>query len=359
MKTLKFGKKGLINRLDALLKEHIPQQLELVAVDLQLKNAAWEHSSDIIYGEQSTRPHICTSYSRMEVTTSVKGEVFQDVSIIMSRRVFLWDATIMDVAVANREISQFASDCRFSYQKDWTQFSNAHKNIIPRELYSYIQDTYEACNIFKGRMNANKIEAVLEKMLGHANNEPQLVVMTIDSFEFATHLLKECYKTNYAFSHLNFLFMKVELVYGFLMKLGGKLKNKWQERYFVFDRVLGLLIYWQKPPVRLFEPVTGMIHTLDLLDCEKKVEPGGGPGRMVNLLLIPKDKTNKVYQLGSTSESEVDRWMKEIKKSIQEWQDLKPSIDPNTIKQIFRIRNATLYAMTQQLQNVTEIPLEE
>lgn len=80
-------------------------------------------------------------------------------------------------------------------------------------------------------MNPQAIEKVLAKILGHPNNEPQLVVDTIDPLEFCNHLMKDCYKTNYAFSHINFLFLRAEPTYGYLMKLGGKLKNKWQERY--------------------------------------------------------------------------------------------------------------------------------
>lgn len=193
-------------------------------------------------------------------------------------------------------------------------------------------------------------------MLGHPNNEPQLVVDTIDSTEFCSHLLKDCYKTNYAFSHINFMFMKVEYTYGYLNKLGGKLKNKWQERYFMLDRVLGVLVYWQKMPVRLFEPSTGMIHVSDLQDCEK-VELG--PTKIIGLLLIPKDKTMKTYQLGAASMGEVDRWMKEIKKAIQEWQDLKISTDTNLLKILFRVRNATQYSISQHLQCVTETPVED
>jgi len=356
VKTLKFPKKGLMSKIDGWMKEYLTPA-ELSACDFRLKNATWEYTNDIIYGDQSSRPHICTSYSRMEVTTEAKIETFQDVSVVMSRKIFLWDATIMDMELANRETSRFASDCRFSYQKDWAVFSNNHVGVVPHEVYSFMQDVFVPCNVFKGsKMNANKIETVLEKMLGHANNEPQLVVMTIDSFEFAIHILKECYKTNYAFSHLNFLFMKVEPIYGHLMKLGGKLKNKWQERYFVFDRVLGLLVYWQRAPLRLFEPETGSIHVADLADCEKT---DASPGRLATLNLIPKDKSKKVYQLGASSGSEVDRWMKEIKKAIQEFQDLKIAVDANISKAIFRVRNATLYTMTQHLQNITEISLEE
>jgi len=257
----------------------------------------------------------------------------------------------------DQDLNKFASECRFSYQKDWAQFITIHKNAIHHELYSYVQDVYESCNLGKNvKMNPAQIGTVLEKMLGHPNNEPQLVVETIDVTEFCSHLMKECYKTNYAFSHINFLFMKVEYTYGYLSKLGGKLKNKWQERYFILDRVLGVLVYWKTIPVRLFEPSAGIIHVNDFQECEKAEL---GPTKVAGLNLIPKDKTKKMYQLGASSESDAARWMKEIRKAIQEWQDLKITTDTNLLKQLFRVRYATQYSINQHLQCVTEVPAEE
>lgn len=353
-KTMKFGNfrnKSLVNRLDGLLREYVSN---LETADLQWKDARWEYSSEVIYGELASQPHICTSLSRMEVTTDVKGEPFQDVYNTMLRRIFLWNGPAVEVDVANREINRFSSECRFAYQKDWAQFLTVHP-AIQHELYSYVQNVYDGLGIGKSaKLNPAKIEAVLGKMLGHPNNEPQLVVDAIDSQEFCNHLMKDCYKTNYAFSHINFLFLRVDPINGYLTKLGGKLKNKWQERYFVLDRVLGLLVYWQKLPVRAFEPATGLIHMMDIQDVEKDVTPGKEP----SLLLIPRDKTKKTYVLGVTQGEDLDRWMKELKKAMQEWQDLKIPVDSSFLKQIFRIRSASQFAVTH-LQCVTEMPVEE
>lgn len=41
----------------------------------------------------------------------------------------------------------------------------------------------------------------------------------------------------------------------------------------------------------MFEPVTGMIHVLDLQDCEK-VET---PAKIFCIQLVPKDKSKKTY----------------------------------------------------------------
>ena len=63
-------------------------------------------------------------------------------------------------------------------------------------------------------------------------------------------------------------------------------------RYFVLDRTLGLLVYWQKAPSRFFEQPAGMIHVSDLQQLEL-VELG--PPKIHALLLHPKDKLKKVY----------------------------------------------------------------
>jgi hypothetical protein len=64
------------------------------------------------------------------------------------------------------------------------------------------------------------------------------------------------------------------------------------ERYFVLDRVLGLLAWWKKPPSRFFEQPSGMIHVSDVQELEA-IELG--PPKIYSLLLHPKDKLKKVY----------------------------------------------------------------
>jgi len=360
-KIMKSGKKVLIPKLDLLVKEYVPSTDSTVcAKDICWKTAKSQFCSEIIYGHQSSQPQICTSTSCTEVVEEVKGETYHDIYITMAKRVFLINGAA-DLDSANNELVQFSSECRFMYQKYYKLYEAQQ-----HELYCFVQDTFEACGVKTGlgenetknmtKLTIEKIEEVVGKMLGHPNTDPQLLVDSVDPSEFCSHLSSEWYKTNYAFSHINFINLKVSNTYGFLMKLGGKFQNKWQDRYFVLDRVLGLLIYWPKPPSQFFEQPAGMIHVSDLQELEP-VELNQTP-KIFTLLLHPKDKLKKVYQLGTLKGEDMERWQKDIKKAMREWNDLNLA-DGQTIKNMFRIRQATQYAIMQQTLCASEMSVKQ
>jgi hypothetical protein len=343
-KIMKSGKQILIPKLDNLMKEYISSSELVAPKDIKWKRAKSQFASEVIYGFQTSRPHVCTSTSCTEIVMDIKEETFHDVYITMAKRVFLINGSD-ELEFANQELVQFSSECRFLYQKYCKQYSSPQ-----HELYCFVQDTYEACAVkhendakSRPKLTIEKIEEVVEKMLGHPNTDSQLLVDNVDPLEFCNHLTSEWYKTNYAFSHINFINMKVDSTYGFLMKLGGKFQNKWQDRYFVLDRVLGLLVYWKKPPSRFFDQSAGVIHVSDLQELES-VELG--PPKIFSLLLHPKDKLKKVYQLGAMKSEDMERWQKDIKKAMVEWQDLGLP-DGQTEKMMFRIRHASQYAIMQ------------
>eukprot|EP00026_Physarum_polycephalum_P005668 Phypoly_transcript_05703.p1 GENE.Phypoly_transcript_05703~~Phypoly_transcript_05703.p1 ORF type:complete len:452 (+),score=79.80 Phypoly_transcript_05703:409-1764(+) len=361
IKNVKSGKKVLIPKLESLVKEYVPSNDSgASAKDTSWKTAKSKYSSEVIYGNQASRPQMCTSTSCTEVVQEVKGETFHDIYITMAKRVFLIDGAA-DLDFANNELVQFSAECRFMYQKYYKQYSSQQ-----HELYCYVQDIFEACGVQTGlgenetknhaKLTIEKIEEVVGKMLGHPNTDSQLLVDNVDPSEFCNHLSTEWYKTNYAFSHINFINLKVSNTYGFLMKLGGKFQNKWQDRYFVLDRVLGLLIYWPKPPSHFFEQPAGMIHVSDLQQLEPVELPSP---KIFTLLLHPKDKLKKVYQLGTMKEEDLEKWHKDIQKAMREWQDLNLTTEAQTIKSHFRIRQATQYAITQQTECASEMSVKQ